>query len=154
RRAAINCELTAARVRVDGAVRGGHVRAEHEIVVGDAGARLGGEAELAVAEPIMRPVRDRFDEERRGRALADRIGAQVVHARRITRVLPGSPAATELAEHIRTLALHARIEVRGTIHAGCTVVIGGQRLVLDAAHRRVRFSIDAETHTIRMDPLI
>jgi uncharacterized protein len=153
RRAAINCELSAARVLVDGAVRGGHVRAEHEIVVGEAGARLGGEAELAVAELLVRPVRDRFDEERRGRAIADRIGAQVVHARRITRLLPGSPEATSHAEQVRALAHDARIEVRGTIHAGCTVVIGGQRLVLDAAHRHVRFTIDAETHAIRMDAL-
>lgn len=155
RRAAVSCELVACCVRVDGAVRGGRVLAEQRIVVGDAGARMGGETELAVAIEIPRPIRALFEEQRRERHLADRLAAQVVHVREREHhtAVPGSPEAIAHADHVHALALAASIDVLGTIHAGCTVAIGAHRLLLEQPQRHCRFRLDEDTLAIRCDPL-
>ena len=140
RKGAVNCRLLARTIRVDGPVRGGELAAEHEIVVGDAGARMGGETRLCVGVEIARPLRPLFDEHRRERHLADRLAAQVVHVH-------------AHAHHEARLSADARIDVLGTIHAGSIVEIGAHRLVLAQAQRHCRFSLDPETSALRCDPL-
>lgn len=158
RRAAVNCELHAERVRIDGAVRGGWIHAEHEIVVGEAGARIGGETVLVVGVEVERPLRLRFEEERRERHLVDRMGARIVHTRggerrRRDDVGEDVDATDGRSDRLHALVSGAGIDVIGTIHAGTTIVFGPHRLVVDDTKRHVRFSIDPETQAIRSDPL-
>lgn len=146
RRAAINCEIQAARVQIDGPVRGGCLQAEYEIVVAEAGARLGGETKLLVAVAGDRPLRARFDEERHEKHVADRMAASLVHSRVPPRRRPGAEAED-------ALVTSARVDVVGTVHAGTTIGIGPHRLVVDETRRHVRFSWDPEHHVIRCDAL-
>ncbi|MFO0633569.1 MAG: FapA family protein [Nannocystaceae bacterium] len=146
RRGALHSDLAAHRVVVDGAVRGGHVHAERELVVGDAGARMGGEVELAVGVAVPRPLRRRFDEERQERHAVERLGGELSHGH--ARQRPRSHAEPD-AVTLRA----AHIDVRGTLHAGCVVVVWGHRAVIEAPHRHVRISVDAEHRTLRFEPL-
>ncbi len=148
RRGVINCEIRASRVQIDGPVRGGCVEAEHDIVVAEAGARLGGETTLLVGVVVSRPLRERFDEQRHEKHMADRMAASLVHSRARR---PHAPTGDEAAAD--PLAMSGRIDVVGTAHAGTTIGIGPHRIVLDETRRHVRFSWDPEHHLIRCDPL-
>lgn len=143
RKGAVNCRLLARTIHVDGPVRGGELAAEREIVVGEAGARMGGETQLSVAVELARPLRVLFDDHRRERHVADRLAAQVVHTH----------ARAHHDTHASADALVAHIDVLGTIHAGSIVEIGAHRLVLTHPQRHCRFTLDPETQAIRCDPL-
>jgi hypothetical protein len=129
-------------------VRGGVLHAEHEIVVGAAGALMGGETELAVGVPLERPTRRRFDEERSVCHRLDRAGATLVTHARADAV--GDATPTDESE---SRSVGAHIDVLGKIHAGCTVAIGCHRLVLTHTQSHRRYSLDSETGTVRSDPL-
>ncbi|MBX7080388.1 MAG: FapA family protein [Nannocystaceae bacterium] len=148
RRGALHSALVAQRIVIEGAVRGGHVHAERELVVGDAGARMGGEVELAVGVAVARPLRRRFEAERHERHAVERLGGEVSHTRARERARGhGEPEPPPELLHA------AHIDVRGTIHAGCVVVVCGHRTLIDAPHRRVRISFDAEHLGLRFEPL-
>ncbi len=144
RRTALNCDVRGHAVRVDGVARGGWIHAETVIVVGEAGAS-GVTTVLAVGEVLSRPLRPQFDEGRREQRAADRMGAAIAHDHhdelRVRRVIP----ATELAK--------AHVDVLGTIHPGTIVVVGPHRLLVDRRRRHVRFTLDLESHSIRIEPL-
>lgn len=155
RKAAISCEIQAASIAVDGVVLGGTLQAEHAIVVGSVGAAHGGEGTLVVAMPVERPIRHRFDAQRKEHHRVERLGAQLVVQRRSDHRRPPT-SETTIADVLGSpdpLVTSARIDVLGTIHAGCTVVIGPHRMVVDHPHHRCRFAIDPETGTLRCDPL-
>lgn len=143
RRTALNCDVHAHVVRIDGIARGGWLHAELAVVVGEAGASGGTTTTLVVGAALHRPLRLAYDEGRREQHAADRLGALVAHDHHVE--LRGDTPSVDLA--------HAHVDVLGTIHPGTIVVIGGHRLLVDRPRRHVRFALDPDQHGIRVDPL-
>jgi uncharacterized protein (DUF342 family) len=161
---AVNSELSARDVQVTGKLRGGHTRAEHGIVVREAGIALGAHTELSAAVPIKRPVMDAKRVVDRAKELRALVHKSARNEQRGKGGKAGRAAAAlasaalerkvELAEQREALLPHAFIEVSGPIHPGVMVHIGNASLGIDEPSSGLRFSFDFETRQVRTERFV
>lgn len=155
-------DLHAREITVGGTLLGNQAVAESRIRVLDAGSPAGGPCLLRVAHPLAIPgseKKDQDDARDRARALLrngpDRLSARKSRDTRKGRgERPSVVSAPKLAPQLefrkrqRELQPSARIEIRGTAHAGCKIDFGSRPLVLEQSVRATVFRLDMERDEI------
>jgi uncharacterized protein (DUF342 family) len=158
----LSSELHAKAIKVGGTMIGGQAFAESSIEVRDAGSPAGGLCVLRAARPLetgKEASADERDARERARALLrggpDRLSARKGRDTRKGRgERPDAVAAPALAPQLQfrkrqhELQPSARIEIKGTAHAGCRIDFGGRPLLLDRPVRGKVFRFDVERDEI------
>jgi uncharacterized protein len=160
---ALHAKLCAGCVEVSGKLRGGVTSAESSAVVQEAGAPHATGTEIAVGEPLELPVQAAKRELERAKLRRGKRPAASASERgkggklgRVQAVLQGTETErlAERAHRRQELCAVAFVEVR-VAHAGVTIRIGDQQLVLEGQTPASRFSIDNQTgqlQAVRIKP--
>jgi uncharacterized protein (DUF342 family) len=165
---ATHSELSADRIHVAHAVRGGRAAAQQSVVTHEAGSPRGSvsttlaaavvlDGSLAEVMQVLVAAKARRTLERQrgagersadgARAKGRKLGLESVALQR-----------EEVARRVRHAQNRARllptafVEVGGTAYAGTLIVLGEHRLLLEENFSAVRFSVDPEQRTIRLSP--
>lgn len=164
---ATHCELSAQRVEVSHAIRGGRASAQASVVTHEAGAPHGSVsttlAAAIVLDPSLRDAKRTFlaaKERRRlerqaggalradgGRAKGGKLGLDSAAQQR-----EALERRVQLARSRAQLLPSAFVEVRGTAYSGVMIVLGEHRFVLDHDITSVRFSFDPGPRKIFLSP--
>jgi len=166
-RSVTDSELHAREIVVGGTLLGKQAIAESRIRVLDAGSPAGGPCLLRVAHPLEIPEGEKKDDDGardRARALLcggpDRLSARKARDTRKGRgERPSAVNAPRLAPQLEfrkrqhELQPSARIEIRGTAHAGCKLDFGSRPLVLEQAVRAKIFRLDMERDEIVVEEM-
>jgi uncharacterized protein (DUF342 family) len=163
---AVNSALSAVTIRADRSLRGGHAAVEVGLVTRDAGTLT------ALADTILEAGALREDRGAEACARLESAKAQRMVARRMLGMRAGLAHGAEpgklargladvqsralarkiqRVERIAALLPRAFVEVRGTAYPGVHVRIGDAHLLIEDAMRSVRFTLDAERRTIRVE---
>lgn len=160
---AVNSELSAAQIRIERSLRGGHAAAEIGLVTHDAGTSSQTETVVEAAVPREQPeadVRSALRSVKLQRVVAQRMARSGTADRpkggKLARELADAQRAElarkiERAERQNALLPSAFVEVRGTAYAGVRVHIGPARLLVQNPIRNVRFTFDLERSAIRTE---
>lgn len=164
---ATHCELSAQRIEVSHAIRGGRAAAQNSVVTHEAGAPHGSVsttlAAAIVLDPSLRDAKRTFlaaKERRRlerqsgsalrsdgGRAKGGRLGLDSAAQQR-----EALERRVQLAQIRAELLPTAFVEVRGKVYSGVMIVLGEHRFVLDHDVSGVRFSFDPGPRKIFLSP--
>lgn len=130
---------------------GGEAAAEDYIIVGESGSRSHHTTLLAAAQPLelaTRPPPLPSPKRSRGHTRPGR--TRRASAKERTAKLA---ALQQIRSRQAALATRAKIEVRGMVQPGTTIMIGSERLEIEKTMSRVRFRYDAEQDCIMTESL-